>query len=97
MEDGKLDTGCKIFAKDNEIHEVDSDPRPRLIFNPNPALKVVGSYVARMIVKILKRDAYLGDSFISGITDQEFRARIVDRLNKGDHWLSYDGSGHDAH
>lgn len=85
------------MVKNNEIHPADGDSRPRLIFSPSSTLKCMGSFVARLLIRLMKEDFMMGKSFVSGVKDDDFQ-RDLEGLNK-DYpvWFSYDGSGHDAH
>jgi hypothetical protein len=98
---------AKVFSKTNEIHpgtQRDGN-RPRCIFNPDDYLKVVGSYVGRVLFTAMKK---CNSSLVAGLSFDDVADRMTEvslglhPLSKGKvsaNWTmySYDGSNHDAH
>lgn len=64
------------MVKNNEIHLLDGDSRPRLIFSPSSTLKCMGSFIARLLIRLMKEDFMMGKSFVSGVKDDDFKADI---------------------
>lgn len=98
-EKAKINCHVEMFCKPNEIHmdEVASC-RPRMIFNPSPELKGVGSFVARLMIKVIKR---IEPGFISGYSNLDLGLKMSHNISQGrfsdENCVSYDGSSHDAH
>lgn len=80
--------------KANEIH-LEEDARPRLIFNPSPELKVIGAYIARFFIKLMKTSFMMGGAFVSGYNNGEVEKMFQE--DALDYCYSYDGGSHDAH
>jgi len=95
----RIDSKFELFVKPNEIH-YDSivEVRPRMIFNPSPSMKAVGAYLARIMIKLMKK---IEPGFISGYSMSELADKMTDSraIGKfiGDTVYSYDGASHDAH
>jgi len=96
----KIDVNFELMSKTNEVHfDKLCDVRPRMIFNPSSSMKAVGAYLARIMIKIMKKVEH---GFISGYSTNELSDKIMKlRNNKASfhdgNVYSYDGSSHDAH
>lgn len=101
LQEGRIDTRFELFSKTNEVHYSPLwDVRPRMIFNPSPSMKGVGSYLARLMIGVMK---VVEPGFISGYSTTELAAKWneyrQDPTNafSRNYFYSYDGAVHDAH
>lgn len=96
---GKIRTVFELMVKLDEIHYGSKKTlRPRALFNPHRTLKSIGSYLARLMIKMVKS---VEPGFISGYSPGQlgdiFHRTQTHQSTTGGSWYSYDGSSHDAH
>lgn len=96
---GEMKNLFELISKPNELHYDSLDSvRPRMLCNPDLALKTVGSYLARICIKAVKQ---VEPGFISGYSTDEIAQKFECWREMGyftgDTVYSYDGSSHDAH
>lgn len=76
QEIGRVIKTCHVMVKNNEIHLLDGDSRPRLIFSPSSTLKCMGSFIARLLIRLMKEDFMMGKAFVSGVKDEDFKSDL---------------------
>ena len=96
---GKIRTVFELMVKLDEIHYGSKKTlRPRALFNPHRTLKAIGSYLARLMIRMVKS---VEPGFISGYSPGQlgdiFHRTQTHQSTTGGSWYSYDGSSHDAH
>jgi len=101
LEKGFIPMNFQAFSKSNELHyDKPSKVRPRQLFNPSDSLKAVGGYVARLMIKVMKK---VEPGFISGYSEKNLARRFLKLCHQkgidptSARFYSYDGSSHDAH
>lgn len=97
IREGRVDKRMSLFVKPDEVHYSPlADARPRLICNPSASMKAVGSYVTKLMIKLIKM---VEPGFISGYSMSEFAKKLEEARSKG-HFrnfvLSSDGGTFDG-
>jgi hypothetical protein len=86
-----IDCLFELFSKPNELHQDQlRDVRSRLLCNPSPSMKGVGSYLTRLMIRVMK---IVETGFISGYSLTRLSEKMAEARENGEFTGAYIASG----